>query len=324
MHTIDFLQNKIKDAVLSLKFERQPIELYEPIKFALSQGGKRIRPLLTLMACDMFEGDIDKALYPAIGLEIFHNFTLLHDDIMDQSPIRRGRETVYKKWNANIALLSGDTMFAIAFEYLIKTNPDYLTDILHVFNQTAIEVCEGQQYDMNFESATIVSIGDYMEMIRLKTAVLIAACLKIGALIAKTTSENIHHIHQFGLNLGIAFQLQDDLLDVFSDVDKFGKRTGNDIATNKKTYLFLKALELANEKQQKSLIRYFSQTVTDESEKIIKVTEIYKQLGIKAIAENEMAIYYRKAISCLDAIDVEKTKKQAFINYAESLMQRES
>jgi len=324
MHTVAFLQNKIKNALDLLKFERKPAELYLPIQFALSQGGKRIRPLLTLMACDMFDGDIEKSLNPAIGLEIFHNFTLLHDDIMDQSPIRRGRETVYKKWNANIALLSGDTMFAIAFEYLIKTDPDYLSDILQVFNQTAIEVCEGQQYDMNFETATVVSITDYMEMIRLKTAVLIAACLKIGALIARTSPANIDNIHLFGLNLGIAFQLQDDVLDVFSDENKFGKRTGNDIATNKKTYLYLKALELANKEQLRDLHQYFTVSGLDENDKINKVTEIYNQLGIKEVAENEMKIYYKKAISCLEAIDVEKARKQNFIDFADSLMQRES
>ena len=323
MHSIDSLQNRIKEAIDSLHFDKSPFELYSPIQYAMSQGGKRIRPLLTLMACDMFDGDINEAVNPAIGLEIFHNFTLLHDDIMDQSPIRRGRETVYKKWNSNIALLSGDTMFALAFGYLIRTKHEFLAAILEVFDQTAIEVCEGQQYDMNFETAENVSLQEYMEMIRLKTAVLIGACLKIGAIIAKTTPGNIKNLHEFGLNLGIAFQLQDDILDVYSDVVKFGKRTGNDIVTNKKTYLYLKALELSGKEQFDSLKHYYSGLEMDEKEKIEKVTGIYNYLGIKELAEKEMKKYYSKAISCMDAIDLTPDRKQHLISISNSLMNRE-
>lgn len=324
MHTIDSLQIIIQDTIDSLHFERPPSELYDPIHYALSQGGKRIRPLLTLMACDMFDGDIHQALNPAIGLEIFHNFTLLHDDIMDQSPIRRGKETVYKKWDSNIALLSGDTMFALAFGYLIRTGEEYLHAILQVFDQTAIEVCEGQQYDMNFEKCNTVSIAEYMVMIRLKTAVLIGACLKIGAIIAKSSPENTELIYRFGLNLGIAFQLQDDILDIYSDVAKFGKRTGNDIVTNKKTFLYLKALELADNDMKKTLLDLFSASEMDENIKIKKVTDIYNQLNIKRIAEEEMKKYYKIAKSCMDSVKISSSKKQYLSDLAESLMQREN
>lgn len=324
MHTVDSLQIIIKETIDSIHFERPPSELYDPIHYALSQGGKRIRPLLTLMACDMFGGDVLQALNPAMGLEIFHNFTLLHDDIMDQSPIRRGKETVYQKWNSNIALLSGDTMFALAFGYLIRTDKEFLPAILQVFDQTAIEVCEGQQYDMNFETSKTVSIAEYMEMIRLKTAVLIGACLKIGAIIAKASSEDIELIYKFGLNLGIAFQLQDDILDIYSDVAKFGKRTGNDIVTNKKTYLYLKALELSDYENRNVLLEYFSGYKIEDSLKIENVTAIYNRLDIKNIAEKEMRKYYAKAESCMEAIHASAQKKKSLIGLAESLMRRES
>ena len=220
MHSIETLQEKIKKALKFESFDFKPLELYEPISYTLSLGGKRLRPVLTLMACDFFDGKIKNAIYPAVGIEIFHNFTLLHDDIMDEAPIRRGKETVYKKWDSNIAILSGDVMFALAYKYIAKADKKFLPEVLSVFNQTAIQVCEGQQYDMNFETAQNVTIQDYLKMIRLKTAVLLGASLKIGAIIANAGNHEKEEIYNFGLNIGLAFQLKDDLLDVFGNEQK--------------------------------------------------------------------------------------------------------
>lgn len=226
MHSIQYLQAKFKNALDAQKFNFDPPELYQPIGYTLALGGKRLRPVLMLMGCDLFDGDIEKAIPAAIGLEIFHNFTLLHDDIMDKAPIRRGKPSVYKKWNTNIAILSGDTMFAIAYNYVAETEKELLPDVLKVFTQTAKEVCEGQQYDLNYEVQANVSLNDYMNMIRLKTAVLFSASLKIGAIIADADANDIKNLHLFGENTGMAFQLRDDLLDVYGIEEKFGKKTG--------------------------------------------------------------------------------------------------
>ncbi len=235
MHTTKELQKKVAEIFDNKNYMAEPKDLYEPIQYSLSQGGKRLRPLLALMGCSIFNGNLSKVGNPAIGLEIFHNFTLLHDDIMDQAPIRRGVPSVYKKWDTNTAILSGDTMFVLAYDYVTNSDPAFLIDVLRVFNQTAREVCEGQQYDMNYETQKIVEVGDYIEMIRLKTAVLIAAALKIGAITAEASPEDAKNIYDFGINIGLAFQLRDDLLDAFGDQKVFGKPIGNDIVTNKKT-----------------------------------------------------------------------------------------
>lgn len=324
MFTIKELQNKIDLTLSAQKFEGNPPLLYEPIKYTLSQGGKRLRPLLTLLACDMFEGNIEEAVYPAIGLEIFHNFTLLHDDIMDKAPIRRGKETVYKKWNTNIAILSGDTMFALAYEFMLNTDNKVIPQILPVLNQTAREVCEGQQFDMDFETQENVSIADYIEMIRLKTAVLLGGSLKIGALIGGATPENADYLYNFGINIGLAFQLKDDLLDVFSDVEKFGKMTGGDILTNKKTFLYLKAYELAKNEELQNLNYYFNLPESQGIQKINGVKSVYNTLNIEQLTVDEMKNYYDLALLEFNKIDIKEDKKQNLLDFAKLLMDRES
>ena len=245
MTPIQDLQLLLDEAFSRIQLPARPADLYDPINYTLGLGGKRLRPLLVLASCQMFGGEIDEAINPAIGIELFHNFTLLHDDIMDQAPLRRGKETVYKKWNPNVAILAGDTMFALANKYMLRTRQQAISQVMELFNQTAIEVCEGQQYDMDYEHQANVSIADYIEMIRLKTAVLLAASLKTGAIIAGAEAADCNYIYQFGINIGLAFQLKDDLLDVYGVQEKFGKVSGGDIIAGKKTYLYLKALETA-------------------------------------------------------------------------------
>ncbi|MEI7594642.1 MAG: polyprenyl synthetase family protein [Bacteroidota bacterium] len=323
MHTTSELADIVKLEIEKLNFNLQPIELYEPIGYTMSLGGKRLRPVLVLMACEMFGGDISKANYPALGIELFHNFTLIHDDLMDNAPIRRNKTTVFKKWNSNIAILSGDAMFAKAYELVAKTENDILQRILTVFTQTAIEVCEGQQYDMNYETMDNVSIDDYIKMIRLKTAVLIAASLKVGALIAGASEKDANSIYEFGINMGLTFQLQDDLLDVYSDVDKFGKTTGGDIVTNKKTYLYLKAFELAKDDDFDKLKYYFSSTDFDNTKKIEEVTNIYNRLCIKQHTKDMMNYYYQKSLDNLSNIALEDSRKSYLKKIADDLMDRE-
>jgi len=257
MRSINELQDLIKKAFNPALFTHEPAELYDPITYTLNLGGKRIRPLLVLLGCDLFGGNIEKAMPAAIAIELFHNFTLLHDDIMDCAPLRRGQETVYKKWNTNIAILSGDTMFAVAYEYLSQSNPQVLPSALSEFTRTARLVCEGQQYDMNFEQQKLVSINDYLKMIRLKTAVLIGCSLKLGSILANVPDPETEKIYSFGENIGMAFQLQDDLLDVFGDEQKFGKEIGGDIVSGKKTFLLLKAFEIASQKERTELEKCF-------------------------------------------------------------------
>lgn len=322
MYAIQDLQTLVARTIDSENFIRVPESLYIPIDYAMRQGGKRIRPVLCLMGCDLFGGDIRKAVKPSLGIEMFHNFTLLHDDIMDNSPLRRGKPTVYKKWNANIAILSGDTMFAMAHEYIMQTDPDRLQAVMKVFNRTAIEICEGQQFDMDFETSSDVAIEDYMIMIRLKTSVLLGGALKIGAIIAGASEENADLLYRFGEKIGIAFQLQDDLFDCWSDVDVFGKVTGTDISDNKKTYLYLKALEIANPEQKKTLLHYFSSKDFDRDTKVNAVRSIYETLDMKQHTLNEMKRCYDAALEALNAISVEDSRKQELIKFANKLMDR--
>lgn len=323
MQTTDALLKKVNTALEAEHFDNRPRELYEPIAYTLAHGGKRIRPVLVLMACDLFGHSCDEAIPAALGIEVFHNFTLIHDDIMDKAPLRRGRETVYQKWNTNIAILSGDTMFAKAYEYLLRLEAPCLKEVLRLFTQTAIDVCEGQQWDMNFESSEKVSIEDYISMISLKTAALTAASLKTGAIIAGADTQDADHLQAFGKNLGIAFQLKDDMLDVFGDEKKFGKKTGNDIATNKKTFLYLKAFELAQGYTRDRLMYYFVNATLDQESKIVSVKEIYTKLNVKEETEKEMDRYYREALKHLDAIKVEESRKSELRALAADLMKRE-
>jgi len=315
--------NKIQEAFPEGNFLSVPNELYEPIEYTLSQGGKRLRPLLVLLSCDMFGGDPDEAMPPAIGVEIFHNFTLLHDDIMDQAPLRRGSATVYKKWNSNVAILSGDTMFVMAYEYVCRVTPQKLPDVLALFNDTARKVCEGQQYDLNFETQTKVGLDDYYRMIRLKTAVLIACCVKVGAIMAGADPVDAEHIYRFGEHLGMAFQLQDDLLDAFGDTSKFGKEIGGDIVTNKKTFLYLKAFELANGTTLDELTRLFHDRQTDPHFKVKGIQNIYRSLGIDAITQEIIERYLKEALFYLSQVGVDEPRKAGLRKLANEMIHRE-
>jgi geranylgeranyl diphosphate synthase type II len=318
------LLQKIETVLQTEIVLKEPNLLYEPIVYSLSQGGKRIRPLLTLMSCEMFGGDIEKALYPAVGVEIFHNFTLLHDDIMDKAPIRRGQPTVYKKWNDNVAILSGDAMFAIAYDFLIRTDSNHVQRVIQAFNRVAIGVCEGQQYDLDFETQDNVTIPEYINMIRLKTSVLVGGALEIGGIIAHASDSDLKHLYAFGENIGLAFQLQDDWLDVYSDVNVFGKVHGGDIAVHKKTFLYLKALELANTEQSKQLKHYFSSTNFDAEEKFKAVLSIYNELNIGEHTKSEMQRYQDLAMKALSQISVSEQSKQPLKQLAENLMTRQT
>jgi geranylgeranyl diphosphate synthase type II len=324
MRTIKEYQNLIQSVIEKEIIHREPIELYDPINYTLTMGGKRLRPLLTLLTCDIFEGDIHQALYPALGLETFHNFTLLHDDIMDKAPIRRGLPTVYKKWDANRAILSGDTMMVMAYDYILESPKDLLFDIFTVFNRVGREVCEGQQYDMNFETVNNVTLDEYLKMIHLKTAVLIGGSMHVGAIIARTSEKNAKLIYDFGESVGMAFQLQDDLLDAFGDENIFGKKNGGDIKANKKTYLYLKALELGSAQQQDELKQLFNIQDEKNDDKVKRVLEIFNDLNIAAETQNLMDCYYDKAMKTLKDIDLSHEKKSVLVKLAESLMNRDN
>ncbi|MDD4603552.1 MAG: polyprenyl synthetase family protein [Bacteroidales bacterium] len=322
MTTIHTIQQRISAAFNAEQFLYEPMRLYTPINYTLELGGKRIRPALVLLSCDLFGGDIEKAVYPAMGLEIFHNFTLLHDDIMDHASLRRGKETVHKKWDVNTAILSGDTMFVMAYDYVAKTDPILLPDVLRLFNDTARKVCEGQQYDMNFETESQVTIPEYMKMIRLKTAVLIACSLKLGALIAGAPHDDATKIYDFGIELGLAFQLQDDYLDAFGDTSVFGKEIGGDIATNKKTFLNLKAFELAHGDDLIQLTHYFTDPNIPAKEKIVGVTHLYRKNNVEEATRHEIEVHFQKAKLILESLDISEDRKSEIHNLALGMVGR--
>jgi len=322
MYTISELQTLINESIHHEKIGREPYSLYDPINYTLNAGGKRIRPALVLMACNLFSDEIEKALKPAIGLEIFHNFTLLHDDIMDHADIRRGNPTVHKKWNENTAILSGDAMFIKAYEYILECESPNFREILKVFNNTALEVCEGQQYDMEFENRFDVTESEYLRMIELKTSVLLAAALKIGAMIGGASRKDADLLYEFGRNIGLAFQLQDDLLDVYGDVNVFGKEIGGDIVANKKTMMLIKALELAKGKDLEDLKKCINQNEFNRVEKIEKVTGIYDKLNIKELVQNKIMALNNSALEYLNQIVVADHKKSELKKLAEKLVNR--
>ncbi len=313
----------IEEELESYNFGSHPHELYEPINYILSLDGKRLRPVLTLMTYRIFNDNYKKAIYPALGVEVFHNFTLLHDDIMDNAPIRRGSPTVHEKWNENIAILSGDVMLIRAYELFIKSGFGDLERLLIKFNKCASEVCEGQQYDMNFESTLLVTETDYLEMIKLKTAVLIGFAAELGAILGGADEKTSDQFYEFGVNIGIAFQLKDDLLDVFADTNKFGKQTGGDIISNKKTYLLIKALENAKNKTKEELDQWLKKKDFDPMEKVDAMTGIYKELGIKKLTESKMNSYFTKGLAIFDSIDIEESKKLPLKELSLKLMDRE-
>lgn len=314
----------IERAIGNHSFKKEPKGLYDPIAYSMSLGGKRVRPALLMLANSLFGGKDEEAINAALAVEIFHNFTLVHDDIMDDAPLRRGEQTVYKKWGTNTSILSGDVMLVQAYQLLAKTKNSTLADIIQLFNKTAIEVCEGQQYDMDFEEREDVTIDEYLKMIELKTAVLLAASLEIGGLIGGASAEDAEHIYEFGKNLGVAFQLKDDVLDLYGNPDKFGKRVGGDIISNKKTYLLIKAKELATGNLKKELEFCLTSTALKEDAKVEKVKGIFDQLNIRKLAEDEMTLFYNTSLSHLDTINADPEKKKVFEHFAKNLMHREN
>ncbi|RYU92357.1 polyprenyl synthetase family protein [Mucilaginibacter terrigena] len=323
MRKLEELQSLIASSVAELKFPEQPADLYEPIRYILALGGKRMRPALLLMACDLFGGDVEAALPPALAIEVFHNFTLMHDDIMDNAPKRRGKTTVHEKWNSSVAILSGDVMLIEGYKLMMQVPDDKLRTVLDIFNTTAAGVCEGQQWDMTFETSTNISIEEYISMIRLKTAVVLGGALKIGALIGNADMQDAELLCSFGEYLGIAFQLQDDILDVYGNPEKFGKQVGGDILSNKKTYLLIKALELVKGTDAEELGRWITFATFDPAEKVAAVTQIYNSVNIRQHAETEMQAYAEKAFTALDNINLPEESKQYLRNFADGLLVRE-
>ena len=322
LRQLDSYRDYISNQLVNTQFPSNPTNLYEPARYVLDLGGKRMRPILSMMACELFSGKYEKATDAALGVEIFHNFTLIHDDIMDEAPLRRGKETVHKKWNTNVGLLSGDILMIESYKRLANYNAALLPQLLKLYNDTAIEVCQGQQMDMDFEERSDVSIEDYVEMIRLKTAVLLGCSLQLGALVGEASDENAKAIYNFGCNLGIAFQLQDDILDVYADQSKFGKQVGGDIIANKKTYLMLTALSDSSPDQLVRLKTLF--TENDSEIKVNGVKKIYSELNIRAKAEEQMNAYYDTAMSNLEAINISDEKKFPLKAIAMYLLDRES
>jgi geranylgeranyl diphosphate synthase, type II len=324
MKKLEDLQAIISEAVNKIALPEYPAALYEPISYILSLGGKRMRPALLLLACDLFGGDVEAAISPALAIEVFHNFTLMHDDIMDNAPLRRGRITVHDRWNKNVGILSGDVMLVHGYKLMMHVEDRLLRPILDIFNNTAVGVCEGQQLDMEFEERNDVSIAEYIHMIRLKTAVVLGGALKIGALIGGANIKDAALLSSFGEHLGIAFQLQDDILDVYGDPEKFGKQVGGDIISNKKTYLLIKALELAKEHQTNELDKWITLKQFDIAEKVTAITGIYNSLEVKQHAEIAMQSYADKAFEALDAINLPEDHKQYLRDFSDGLLVREN
>jgi len=324
MFTQSELKKMVNKAIQNLSYNEEAEKLNDPVKYILSIGGKRLRPVLALMACNLYSDKIDEAVIPATGLEVFHNFTLVHDDIMDNAPVRRNVPTVHSKWNINQAVLSGDVMAFIANECFLQTPSRYLLKVFKVFNKAAIEVCVGQQLDIDFEKAAIVSNEEYLRMIELKTAVLLAASAKIGAILGGAEDKDSELLYDFGRNLGMAFQIQDDLLDIYGDVKVFGKIVGGDIVSNKKTFMLVKALEIASIEQARQLHELFSLKDIDPEIKVEKVVSIYDQLDIRNISESLAGDYINSAFELLDRLETPKERKMELSGIANSLIGRKN
>ncbi len=316
-------EKMIGEAIEKVFTGEQPLTLFDPARYILSIGGKRLRPLLTLMAADLFGKEADAVLNPAMAIEIFHNFSLLHDDLMDKADMRRGNPTVHKKWNANSAILSGDAMVIEAYQYIAKVPAQFLPEVLELFSAAAMQICKGQQYDMDFEMRMDVSEAEYIEMIRLKTAVLIGCALKIGAVIAGAAPHDADYLYEYGINIGLAFQLKDDLLDVYGDPKTFGKKIGGDILCNKKTFLLIKALKHSDKTQRNALKHWLSVTDFDSETKIAFVKNVYDELNLRIITGNLIEKYYLASLDCLSAINVPDDRKKDLIDLSENLMYRE-
>lgn len=314
----------LSQEISTTRYGQHPPELYDPIDYIMSLGGKRLRPLMTLMSAYLFTDDWQHTIRPAIAVEVFHNFTLMHDDLMDQAPLRRGQLTVHEKWNPSTAILSGDVMLVQAYELLLDVDTDKLKTVLTRFNRTAAEVCEGQQLDMNFEIRTDVTETEYIEMIRLKTSVLLGFALELGGIIAGADHEATEHLREAGVNIGIGFQLKDDLLDVYGDPVKFGKQVGGDIIANKKTFMLIEALEKATGPLRNELFGWLTQTSFDKAEKVRAVTVIYDQLGIRQIAESRIDDYFARGFTNLEQINADPARKALLLDFARQLAGRES
>ena len=307
-----------------LPYDRQPRSLYEPIQYVLSLGGKRIRPVLMLLVYNMYKDDPESILPSACALETYHNYTLLHDDLMDNADLRRGHPTVHRRWDANTAILSGDSMLVLAYERMAQCRPDKLAEVMALFTETALEIGEGQQYDMDFEHRTDVSEDEYIEMIRLKTSVLLACATKMGAILADASPADADALYQFGEQVGLAFQLQDDFLDVYGDTRVFGKAIGGDITSNKKTYMLINALNRANDEQRRELMHWITATDFDRDEKVQAVTRLYNEIGIDRLAQERIAYYFKQAQKHLDAVSLPDDRKQELRRYAADLVHRQS
>lgn len=323
MFSFTSIHQQIESEIKSLHFNYPPKSLYDPIEYILSLGGKRLRPSLTLMACNLYTDNLNNAICPALGWEVFHNFTLLHDDLMDKADRRRNKPTVHKVWNENTAILSGDAMLITAYQLIGQTEFKYLKEILDLFTGTALEICGGQQFDMEFENRKEVTEEEYLEMIRLKTAVLIGACLKTGAILANAPAKDALNLYLFGVHIGLAFQLQDDLLDVYGNPATFGKNIGGDILCNKKTFLLINALKKANPQQKEILEEWMEKTAFDPNQKIAVFTEIYNNLKIKELTKKKIESYYDKAIFYLNSVSVDKKKLEVLTDMANQLMGRQ-
>lgn len=314
------LVNKYLD---NLSYDRKPSSLYEPIRYVLSMGGKRIRPVLMLLSYNMFRENPEEILMPACALETYHNYTLLHDDLMDNADLRRGHETVHRKWDANTAILSGDSMLVLAYQRMAQCDKQKMPEVLSLFTETALEIGEGQQYDMDFEHRNDVTEDEYIEMIRLKTSVLLACAMKIGAILAGASKEDADNLYRFGEQIGLAFQLQDDYLDVYGNTRVFGKAIGGDITSNKKTYMLINAMLRANDTQRAELEKWISATEFDREEKIAAVTRLYNEIGIDKLAQEKINFYFEQSRKYLAAVSVAEDRKAEITAYAQRMMKRE-
>ena len=319
MKTFQTYLDTVNQAIAAIPYPEQPSQLYEPIAYHMALGGKRVRPVLVLMACDALGGEEDIALDAALGVEMFHNFTLLHDDVMDNADVRRGKPTVHRRWNSNTAILSGDTMLTLATQFIARTGNKAVMDL---FNKTAIEIYEGQQWDMDFEDRNDVTVDEYINMIRLKTSVLLGCALKTGALLADGTEEDCDTLYEAGVNMGLAFQLQDDLLDVWGDPKTFGKEIGGDIMNNKKTFLLINAMRLATGNDADELRHRLNDPYTTRDDKVPAVTALYERLGVRQLAQDAIAEYNARAVESFNRVKISDEDKQAFIGLANRLAGR--
>lgn len=322
MQQVSFYQDAFRIYLNSFAVQREPLSLYNPINYILQLGGKRLRPVLTLITAEIFEADYKTALNASLSIEVFHNFSLVHDDIMDGAPLRRGKETVHEKWNVNTGILSGDAMLIMAYQLFENYEPEIFQALAKLFSKTALEVCEGQQYDVDFETRNDVTVSEYLKMIEYKTAVLVAAAMKMGAIVAHASEEDQRKIYDFGKNLGLAFQLKDDYLDAFGDPETFGKQVGGDIIENKKTYLYIKALEFSNDEDKRKLSTLFSESLEDNNQKIKTIKRIFVESGSAKATKEAIEYFTNKAFSVLNSMSISENKKALLKAFGNNLMDR--